>query len=356
MNFREHYFTEAILPDSRVAVTIEEAIVDIINKGTSKYTRFNDVLKQIIDHLELKGNAEYMGKTVTNPLNDFYLNAHKELFPDKKSKPNQTSKTDFVVNEDRISLKLHKGWIFAHMLEDSQICLMYVMNKSTSLKEELKNQINTFFKDLKEFTPVKPKDSGIVITKGKDKDKPVNSYVLKNELVSNFIRAFETAGEELKSNFIQTALTGDFKFDHNSKAVADHIMVIRFKDNSTNAAKALTNIELVRLNESGIYDLYNDMDYIKKVADKSKIAFRVLESGKLNMQVSSTITPVEDMLIEGLLDKAIELVKQGYEKVKDKLIKIWQYILNLIDKGIEYVMNLLGLKVVVDMENEIVFP
>lgn len=97
-----------------------------------------------------------------------------------------------------------------------------------------------------------------------------------------------------------------------------------------------------------------DHPYINSLAEKCRLAFVIRKSGKLRFDINSVDLDGE-VLAEGIIDTIGDLLKQGYEKVKAQVEKLFKYLIDLIQKGIKYFMDLLGISLEVEMNNEIEF-
>lgn len=340
MNFSEFYLQEG-KTDIKAPVKIEKVFVDVINTGRAKpdRKRYEDVVKTIVDHLGLEGQASHVGSDMNGKLNPFYTKAIERLeMPSRDI--NRRPKTDIIVNDVRISMKLDRGWIFSHQLNDTQACLEYVIDQS-KLKDDLALEVLTVFEELKN------KQSKDLYTMSKGK-------VLKIKLVEAFKRLLAEQDNYLKKEFIRAGLRGTFKFEESDKAVADEMLVVKFKNKNLNAQTAMADIKLIKLDQTHIYDLKVDHPYINSLAEKSRLAFVIRKSGKLRFDINSVDLDGE-VLAEGIIDTIGDLLKQGYEKVKAQVEKLFKYLIDLIQKGIKYFMDLLGISLEVEMNNEIEF-
>jgi hypothetical protein len=347
MRFDEHYFHEGgkIIKGHVATIKAEQGIVDIINKGSTRMTRFEDALKAIVEYSGLEGKAFSTGQKNDGELNETYKKIIEEYFSNVSEKQiNRTYKTDIVVNEDKLSLKLNRGWIFAHLLRDSQACMLYVLNESDKFKEDLKQQFISMFDELKKGEYPDPIEKGFKA-----------GYTLKNDLSNKFISLFEKNKDGLKSEFIKAALTGNFKFKKDHLASADKLFIVGYRNRSMSTDKALLDSKNISEERTKIYNLYSDDDYIDKLVKITKLKFIVLNKGRIRMDVNSFQSGL-DVIEEGFFDNLTDLLKKGYNFAKDKIKKFIDFIIDLINKGVVYIMELLGLGVKVDMNNEIVFP
>jgi hypothetical protein len=339
MDFKNFYIQEA-KTDHSITNKIEEMFVDVLNKGSTKYKSYEQTVKSLVNHFNLQGKAIHVGADSDGKLSDIYLKIVKELGQEERY-INKTPKTDIIVNDDKISMKMDKGWIFAHLLTDTKACFDYTISNSTALQDKIKEQINFIFKELKN-------------KEHKELYNNADSKIFKDILIDRLKEILNDNYYELKQRFIQAGLRGTFKFEETDKACANKLMVVKFKDKNNSSNVALKSIDNINLEKSKIYDLVSDMNYIKQIAEKSRISFVIQKSGKLRFDINS-IQLDKNILSEGVFETLSDLLKQGYDKVKHKIEQIAKYLIDLINKGIQYLFNLLGISINVEMQNEIEF-
>lgn len=337
MKFQEYYnqtiINEGKAKPHKYAMKIEEYIVDAINgkKFSVRDKRFEEVANEIVNHFNLSGNAIHTGKGYAGELNEEYLTIMKNM--GRQTQINKTPKTDFVINGERLSLKMNKGWLFAHQLYDSQACLEYTLNRNKELSEELKLELINFIEGLR-------KREGSMTT-----DKSLGYGVYVDETIKNFVSIIKENENNLMIDFIKNGLTGEFKFKPENYAVAEKLMVIKF-NKSVNTYEAIQNPEYINLEKSFIADIKQDNDYIKSLASKARVSFIInYENQKLRMDINEA----------EFFDKIISMLKVGYDKVKIEIKRWFDYLIEQLRKGVGYFLKAVGIQVRVQLQDEIEF-
>jgi len=351
MNFDNYYFSEAeVKTDHSMTETVEELFVRVINDRQLRgFARYEKTVRAIVDAVGLEGTAKHLGRKKGFPLNEQYLEYRKLL--NINNSPNTKPKTDFKVNDRRISLKMGKGWLFAHRMNDASVFLLYSLDKNPIFKQRLYEEVNSIFEEIRNIKlPKQPKAAYL--------QEVVPD---KKMFVDKFKSIFYESENDLRISLIKIALSGEFKFDTNSDAVADDLMVVRFKNKNDVVSSVLKNPERIKLNECKIYDIQNDNDYISKIANKAKVHFQVERVGAIRLDINSTdlgssiINEYQEFLTENIFDEIAQLLQKGWEFAKDKVTKFFKFLIDLINKGIVYFLNFLGVSLSVSMENEIEF-
>lgn len=337
-HFDEHYFNEARIEGHAITMRAEEAFVEYINTQRTKYTTMLPVIKAVVDKLKLSGDAKWIGRTANASIDDYFVKKLKEIDPnlDVNKNINKMPKTDFTLNEDKISLKLNRGWLFAHESRDSQACLEIVMERDELLKDKMIDVVKKLFGEIKRF----------------EGNKAENAFVLKDEIIKSIKDEIFT--DAFKEKFIQNALTGEFKFGKNNIATANKLLLVKYKNTNMSATIAMRDLNKINLDATNIYDLYNDVEFIKRISNKARVDFVIQKTGKARMDINSYIND-SDMLIEGFVDDLVGLLKQGYEKAKEQIIKLFNKIIELINKSIMLFMKVVGLTIEPKFNNEIEF-
>ena len=329
-----------IVQGIRANTKIEKGIVDVINTEKTNLLRFSNVIRKIVKYFDLQGIAEHTGNK-SGTINQKYKDYSKKF----QKKINKTCKTDFKINDDKISLKLNSGWIFGGILEEYNICLMSVLD--TLDNEELQKTLrNTFENILNEIKSMK---------------YIVDNKVIKNKISAKFIKFYEDKETHIKREFIRQALTGSFKFEKNDIGIADKLMVVKFRTTNLTTTKAFQNVNNINFNKSKIYDLWKDDYYLDKIIENSRISLRTKDK-KLHVDLNSynldgdMLNECNYYLTESFWNDLQNAVKKGYEFFKNKFIEFYNFLIKLMKKGIIYLLNFLGIEIDIDFQDEIIFP
>jgi hypothetical protein len=241
---------------------------------------------------------------------------------------------------------LNKGWLFSHQLEGSEACLVSVLNKFKNIQSELIDEIKNILQELRSIP----------------KEKQEKSFVLKDKLTNRFIEIFKSFEERIKIEFLKAALSGNFKFEENDIALPNKLMVVRYKNKKMSTTKAFLDLNNIDLDNSGIYDILKDDDYIRKLVESCRLSFRMQKTGTLRLDINSCnftndlLNEYNEFLNEDFFGSLQNLIKKGYEFAKDKIQKFFNFLIQLIDKGVSYFLDFFGIKIEPEFENEIIFP
>ena len=358
MKFNEYYNQEQIdegkaMPH-KYATEVEGFIVKAANRipFNAKERQFEEVSKAIVNRFNFPEGAVWT-EGHEGQLNQEYLDTMKRL--GRTTRSDVKPKTDFVIGGERISLKMNKGWLFAHFLFDAQGCLEYTLNRNTKAADEIKKElINT-------IEEIRKKEKNIAI----DKNRFEGSETNKDELNKKFIDIMEKNKEGLKIEFLKNGLTGEFKYKQDDIAVADKLMVVKFTK-AVPVKEAIKDIRLIDLKNSFIKDIKTDNDYIKHLADNSEIVFMysyknkkhrfdIADRTKKANEYQVDIEKAENLDESEIFDKIVSLIKQGYEKAKGQIQKWINYLIEQLKKGVSYFLRAIGINVSVQLQDEIEF-
>lgn len=348
MNFNEYYFTESgkTVEGIKSNLKIEYGIVDVINSGKTRLLRFESAIQSIVTYFNLKPKAMHTGN-ISGEIRSEYIDIIKSIDPNLVQKINKTSKTDFIASDQKISLKLNKGWLFSHQLEGTEICLFSVLDSFKEIEDNLKKELKSILQELRSLP----------------KNTLEKSFVFKNELTERFIEIFKSFEEEIKIEFLRSGLSGNFKFKENNIAMANKLMVIKFKNSKMSTTDAFLNPNNLNLDKSGIYDIFKDDFYIKELIKTCRLKFIFQKKGPLRLDINNydfgndiLNEEYKEFLKEDFFSNLQNLLSKGYEFVKDKIQKFIDFLIQLLNKGISYFLNFLGIQIISDFENEIIFP
>lgn len=334
---------------------MEEFIVAAVNgdkEPKSKYGIPSGAGKNVAKFLKskgVKGKGNVLGASTINTSPEW-----ASYWPGGKVPGStKTPKTDFLIGNNKISLKSGKAAQLMSGGRNESIATFYTALKSVEgMQKKVVNRLTDMFEGLAPAS-VAGSELGKEIKKGKDK------VVLKadkahKELMGDLKTIF-SGNQKFANAFAYEAMSGDVKFGKNSPGSCTHFLTTSFDGKKAHLAKV------------------NDKSYVGKIAKQMKVSVRFKSAseqraslktkanpkgktgrykywsavGLIVDKLEEEMKPIEgQMLNEGILDK----LKTIYGKVKDFIVNIFEKIMSYVSKGFAYLIDFLDLEPQVDVD------
>jgi cell division protein ZapA (FtsZ GTPase activity inhibitor) len=343
--------------DTEKAKKAEPYVVSVINKN-----------KGIREQLKITDNSKAVvfagtGTSLTPKWATWSGKVKKDGSPEAAE-----PKTDILIGNIRASLKAGPAQIISAKAGGTQSETIATLNAAlemTNLKEKILKSIKEELGALAESTKVDYSGGGAEDRLKKGEKAFVKIDKTHKKLTQDLANIFEN-NQSLREAFVFEGMTGNFKFGKASNAAANYIIVT---DKYDDLIKNKEIRKFVKINN------YTD-SYIKEISKKVKIKFAFKSSSDTNKTTRSiwsklSIMTTEEkdkslislkkneafLISEGLGDLVDTLknkTKDVYAFIMQKIQEIISLVKNALEKGIQYLLDLLAIDIEVNFSNNLI--
>ena len=314
------------------------------------------IAKKLIKSKVPKGEGRQLG-SASLPITAFWK---------KYGGSNTTPKTDLILGNHRISLKIGPAQLMSGSQGEARATFYAALQDPATKNITRTKEGRAVIQNLENFVLAGFTPTGTVedVLKGRAKKggKIVKDRILskgdKNHkaMIKNLSALFERS-EEFKLAFIREAMTGEYKFGKRSDAMAQWFLV----GNKTGSAVS--------------YHTANDKRYIKKVADQVKVDIRFKSNSQkikgektgsyryysvLGLAVNKLIDVKEEVMIEnGILfeeDLTEGLLTNILNRFKNWISGFWKKVKAWIEESAHNLIEFFQVDPIVKVPETIVFP
>lgn len=257
----------------------------------------------------------------------------------------KTPKTDFVIGNNKISLKSGSAAQLMSGGRNESIATFYTALKSVEgMQKKIVDKLTDMFEGLAPAS-VAGSELGKEIKKGKDK-AVMKANAAHKELMGELKDIF-AKNKKFSNAFAYEAMSGDVKFGKKSPGSCTHFLTTTFDGKKAHLAKV------------------SDSNYVQKIADQMKVSVRFKSSsqkvggkktgkykywsavGLIVDKLEEEMKPIEGQILhEGVLDK----LKSIYSKVKDFIVNLFKKIMEYVSKGFKNLIDFLDIEPQVDVD------
>jgi len=317
--------------DATEGAVFEEVIIATWNGETPPETKeiSPDAGKKVVTYLKaqgLKGKATKLptkGVDVTKDWSQFWR-------PDSVPGSTKTPKTDILIGDTRISLKMGAAQLMSGGINESKATYYAAMQSLKSLEDEI---IKSTHDKLDNLTRSSIAAGQVDKELKAGKDEFLKKANDTNNEVKKLMKDIFANNADFRRAFVKEAMTGEVKFGKSTKAYAEYVLSADKKGDSVNLHKA------------------TDKSFLDKVASKTDVTVRfkstsVKSKGEKTGQyrywtvIALGVKKLEEeieehrglMLTEGLLTGIINRIKTFFTEL---FRKVYEY----LKGGIRNVMD-----------------
>ena len=337
-SLKSFLITEA---DTRAAFEMETSIVNAANndKHTSNLIKEQSA-KNIIKFLNSKG---IKGKGQM-PASIYPTNPTKwdKYFPNKRVPGStKTPKTDIIIGNTKISLKTGPAQLTSGGKSEASALFYNAIERAGRKPNALISSIRDGISQLAPSSTTSVKGNVAQVLKS-EKDKILLKADKLNKKLKEQIRELFSTGGTVSTYFTEEAMSGSIKFNNNL-ATATHILVTDFegKNNSihrTNDSKYVSKIASqvnpqVRFKSTSVKSGGVKTGYYRYWGVVSLVTEEIEHDTNLLIEELNR----ENLLQEGIFDTITQKGKEVLDRITNFLKNIKEKIINLFNKAIEYI-------------------
>jgi hypothetical protein len=283
------------------------------------------IVVELSKSIKDKSEAIYTGAMRANDVSD-YWKVHA-------TRPDKTPKTDIWIGKNKISLKVGKATQLcsANIIQGEGQALVYnAMDKSEDIPKKLRTEMESWFKKDKE-------GHNKLATVSDTKEFGEELFQANHELVNQTFKKLTTQSKDFSLYFCLEAMTGDKKFEEvqdSEMAIANYLLAVDKSGDRVMLHKAEDKYAQKIAQQVQIYVSFKSSGGSKASAVRSRVV-----SSQNNSYVYSVKSLTEYCESLGINTQVLN------EGIFDWFKKAWNMIVELVKKGISYLMKFLGIEV-----------
>lgn len=341
-------FKQFLKEDATEGAILEEIIVAVWNGETPPPAKsiHPEAGRKIVDYLKSKGikgaKAQKLvtsGINVTSDWSEFWK-------PDSVPGSTKTPKTDIIIGNNRISLKMGDSQLMSGGKNESRATFYAAASKMKSLDDELLEPIWVKLNNLAKSSLTQGKVDA-AIKSGSD---PIVTEANKvNNEVKELMKSLFANNKEFRRNFVREAMTGEVKFGPTSKAYAEYVLSSDHNGNTP-----------------ALHDVDNNT-FLDKVASKTTVTVRFKSTSEKSKgqktgqyRYWSVVSLIVNKLQEEFSAHEGSMLTEGiisniWNKVKQFAITLFNKIYEFLKKSVKNIIDFFDLEPVITFNNIIDF-
>lgn len=334
---------------TKVATAFESIIVAVWNNEEPPVVEGipKDAGKKIVNYLKKEKHIEgttaskltTKGIEVTNTWSQFWK-------PEEVPSSTKTPKTDIIIGNSRISLKIGSAQLMSGGPNESKATFYAAINSLQGSQDKVMKEIGNKLSDLTKGAIAK---SSVEAELKKGKDKFLQEANKVNKEVQQLLRDEFKVNPEFRLAFVREAMTGRVKFTPKSPAYAEYVLSSDRNGDNTHLYKTTDNSFLAKVANQASVTVRFKSSSVKKKSQKTG-AYRYWSVISLGLRkLDEEFARYEGKLLTELDFGNIITRVKNY--IRSMFVKIYDW----LKASIKNVMDFFDIEPVVDYSEEINF-